>query len=134
MTLADLIARLDAADITVRLVGGKPKLLFPPGMDSGAFLKEHGDDLTTHRAAVLDHYSPQEAPEHPGRVCLPCGATMYHDSAEDQYRFCGLIQCPAWRPGLASAPEWAGAARESMQWQAKRQREKKIQQDQPVPE
>jgi hypothetical protein len=135
MTAPELIARLDAAGVTVRLVDGKPRLRFPPGTTGEPLLRELGDDLTTHRAAVLDHYAPRDE-EHPGRVCgvAGCGAIMFHESAEDQFRFCRLIQCPAWRPGLPSAPDWTGAARDSRAWQLKKQREKKAQEDQPIPE
>lgn len=73
--------------------------------------------------------------DHPGRECGTCGAVMYHDSPEDQYRLCGVtILCPAWKPGLRSAPQWVGEARRSMEWQARRAEEKRREQDQPVPE
>lgn len=134
MTLPDLIARLDALQVAVYLHDGKPKLRFPPGSNTAKIMAELGDDLTTHRAEVLAHYTPQESPEHPGRLCGKCGATMYHESAEDQFRACGNIMCPAWRDGLASAPEWVGTAREGMAYQARRQAEKAAQQSQPVPE
>lgn len=144
MTAAELITRLDALGVTIHLVDGKPKLRFPAGSNNAAILQELGDDLATHRAATLDHYAPQEQPDHPGRMCGMCGATMYHELLEDQYRLCGAgfgdgvragsIHCPAWRPNLASAQQWVGAARESAEYQRRKLAAKKTEQDAPIPD
>lgn len=135
MTAADLIARLDAARVTVRLVDGKPRLLFPPGVNGLPLLKELGDDLTTHRAAVLAHYAPRDE-EHPGRCCGRCVAILFHESADDQFRYCQSVLCPALRPGLASAPDWLQTGRQ-IDWArqgAGRAEKARERQDEPVPD
>lgn len=129
MTLAALIDTLTLLDASVVEVNGKAMLRLPKGTDSRAVLKSIGDDLVVHRDGVIAHFAAQGG--HPGRECAECGSMMYHDSAEEQWRFCGTLEKPA-TVKCPAAPGWAVQHARDAAWQATRLVERKAKADAPV--